>query len=101
MQIQAKNFPVAILGVGTMGEGIAQTLASAGHPVFLYDISEMKIREAVEKIDSETQNLYQEIRDLYVRNNDRFRGVYWDKATGFESFAWYLMLSDETRKRFR
>ena len=58
-------------------------------------------REAVEKIDSETQNLYQEIRDLYVRNNDRFRGVYWDKATGFESFAWYLMLSDETRKRFR
>ncbi len=58
-------------------------------------------REAVEKIDSETQNLYQEIRDLYVRNNDRFRGIYWDKATGFESFAWYLMLSDETRKRFR
>lgn len=32
-----KNSPVAVVGAGTMGAGIAQVAAAAGHPVFLFD----------------------------------------------------------------
>lgn len=45
--------PIGILGAGTMGAGIAQIAASAGHPVTLYDTSQRalaKAREGLEKI---------------------------------------------------
>jgi 3-hydroxybutyryl-CoA dehydrogenase len=32
--------PVGIVGAGTMGAGIAQVAAAAGHPVRLYDAAE-------------------------------------------------------------
>ena len=38
MQIEAYNYDVAVLGAGTMGEGIVQNAASVGHPVLLYDV---------------------------------------------------------------
>jgi 3-hydroxybutyryl-CoA dehydrogenase len=41
----AKQFPVAVLGAGTMGHGIAQVAAQAGHPVRLHD----PLPEAVER----------------------------------------------------
>src|SRR6185503_12458645 len=34
-----KSATVAVIGAGTMGAGIAQVAAAAGHPVFLYDIA--------------------------------------------------------------
>jgi 3-hydroxyacyl-CoA dehydrogenase len=40
MQIEANNYPVAVLGAGTMGEGIPQIAASVGHLVMLYDVSQ-------------------------------------------------------------
>ena len=43
MQIEANNYPVAVLGAGTMGEGITQIAASAGHPVMLYDVSQQQL----------------------------------------------------------
>ena len=50
MQIELNNYPVAVLGAGTMGEGIAQTVASAGHPVMLYDVSPQQLENAIENI---------------------------------------------------
>ena len=50
MQIEANNYPVAVLGAGTMGEGIAQIAASAGHPVMLYDVSQQQLETALENI---------------------------------------------------
>jgi cell division septum initiation protein DivIVA len=58
-------------------------------------------RKEVERIDSKIKNSYQKMRELYERNLDKFQSDYWDKANGFECFAWYLMLSDDTQKRFR
>ena len=43
MEIEAENYPVAVMGAGTMGRGIAQVAASAGHPVMLYDVAEKHI----------------------------------------------------------
>jgi 3-hydroxybutyryl-CoA dehydrogenase len=50
MQIEANNYPVAVLGAGTMGEGIAQIAASAGHSVMLYDVSQQQLETALENI---------------------------------------------------
>ena len=41
--MRTKNFPIAIVGLGIMGEGITQTIASAGYPVLIFDISEKKL----------------------------------------------------------
>mgnify|MGYP003639972044 FL=1 len=37
MQPLATNIPVAVIGAGAMGSGIAQVAAQAGHQVFLLD----------------------------------------------------------------
>ena len=50
MQIEANNYLVAVLGAGTMGEGIAQTVASSGYPVMLYDVSQQQLQIAIENI---------------------------------------------------
>jgi len=56
----------------------------------------------IEKIDSKIKECYQKLRTLFERNNDRIQKLlYQDKAEGFESFAWFLMLSAETQRRFR
>ena len=52
MQIEANNFSIAVLGAGTMGEGIAQIAGTAGHPVMLYDVSKKQILNAIENISS-------------------------------------------------
>lgn len=38
---------VAVIGAGTMGAGIAQVAANAGHPVLLYDVAEGAARRAI------------------------------------------------------
>ena len=45
MKIEAGNYPVAVMGAGTMGRGIARIAASAGHPVMLYDVAEKHTRD--------------------------------------------------------
>jgi uncharacterized pyridoxamine 5'-phosphate oxidase family protein len=53
----------------------------------------------IEKADSKIKESYQELRDLYERSNNRILElIYQDKAEGFETFAWFLMLSEDTRK---
>ncbi len=52
-----QTVPVAVLGAGTMGAGIAQVAAAAGHPVFLYDIDANAIDMALEKLRSDLHKL--------------------------------------------
>ena len=50
MAALAPSVPVAVLGAGTMGAGIAQVAAAAGHPVLLYDEDETALPRAIERI---------------------------------------------------
>ncbi len=47
-----ERITVAVLGAGTMGEGIAQVAATAGHPVLLYDVSADQTHRAINTITS-------------------------------------------------
>lgn len=44
------SMSVAIIGSGTMGAGIAQVAASAGHPVWLYDIDASALTRGIDDI---------------------------------------------------
>jgi 3-hydroxybutyryl-CoA dehydrogenase len=48
---------VAVLGSGTMGQGIAQVAAAAGHPVKLYDSSATRAQAALAGIASQLEKL--------------------------------------------
>lgn len=48
-QLTAKS-PVGVIGAGTMGAGIAQVAAAAGHPVFLYDAKEGAAQAGKERL---------------------------------------------------
>ena len=50
MQIEENNYTIAVLGSGTMGQGIAQIAGTAGHPVLLYDVSQEQTQSAIENI---------------------------------------------------
>ena len=56
----------------------------------------------IEKEDSKIKESYQELREIYERRDNRILElIYQDKAEGFETIAWFLMLSEETQKRLR
>jgi 3-hydroxybutyryl-CoA dehydrogenase len=46
----APKVPVAVVGAGTMGAGIAQVAAAAGHRVLLYDAEQAALAQAEERI---------------------------------------------------
>ncbi|MFC0227332.1 3-hydroxyacyl-CoA dehydrogenase [Serratia aquatilis] len=50
MNVVKASAPVAVIGAGTMGIGIAQVAASAGHPVKLYDIALPAAARALEQL---------------------------------------------------
>ena len=59
-------------------------------------------KEAIEKVDSKIKELYQEMKELYERNHERFQfSEFMRKTKGFECFAWNLMLSEDTRKEVK
>ncbi|BCL29393.1 3-hydroxyacyl-CoA dehydrogenase [Streptomyces aurantiacus] len=49
--------PVAVVGTGTMGQGIAQVALVAGHPVRLYDTAPGRARAAAEAIGARLDRL--------------------------------------------
>ncbi len=49
--------PVAVVGTGTMGQGIAQVALVAGHPVRLYDTVPGRARDAAEAIGARLDRL--------------------------------------------
>ena len=56
----------------------------------------------IEKEDSKIKESYRELRELYERSNNRILELTsQNKAEGFETIAWFLMLSEETQKRLR
>ena len=50
MAALAPSVSVAVVGAGTMGAGIAQVAAAAGHPVLLYDTEPAALSRATERI---------------------------------------------------
>ncbi|GGR67841.1 MULTISPECIES: 3-hydroxyacyl-CoA dehydrogenase [Streptomyces] len=54
--------PVAVVGTGTMGQGIAQVALVAGHPVRLYDAVPGRARDATEAIGARLDRLVEKGR---------------------------------------
>ncbi|WP_221348389.1 3-hydroxyacyl-CoA dehydrogenase [Streptomyces beigongshangae] len=54
--------PVAVVGTGTMGQGIAQVALAAGHPVRLYDTAPGRARAAAEAIGTRLDRLVEKDR---------------------------------------
>ncbi|PSM41784.1 3-hydroxyacyl-CoA dehydrogenase [Streptomyces dioscori] len=54
--------PVAVVGTGTMGQGIAQVALVAGHPVRLYDTAPGRARTAAEEIGARLDRLVEKDR---------------------------------------
>jgi 3-hydroxybutyryl-CoA dehydrogenase len=54
--------PVAVVGTGTMGQGIAQVALVAGHPVRLYDTVPGRAREAADTIGARLDRLVEKER---------------------------------------
>ncbi|TCR24054.1 3-hydroxyacyl-CoA dehydrogenase [Streptomyces sp. BK205] len=54
--------PVAVVGTGTMGQGIAQVALVAGHPVRLYDAVPGRAREAADAIGARLDRLVEKDR---------------------------------------
>lgn len=48
---------IAVIGAGTMGAGIAQVAATAGHPVLLFDVREDAVPKAIAGIRNNLQKL--------------------------------------------
>ncbi|MBT2413819.1 3-hydroxyacyl-CoA dehydrogenase [Streptomyces sp. ISL-12] len=64
--------PVAVVGAGTMGQGIAQVALVAGHPVRLYDTVSGRAREAAGAIGARLDRLVEKER-LTVGERDAAR----------------------------
>ncbi|MGW4511329.1 3-hydroxyacyl-CoA dehydrogenase [Streptomyces sp. NPDC004393] len=54
--------PVAVVGTGTMGQGIAQVALVAGHPVRLYDVAPGRAQEAAAAIGARLDRLVEKDR---------------------------------------
>ncbi|HUO81369.1 MAG TPA: 3-hydroxyacyl-CoA dehydrogenase [Gammaproteobacteria bacterium] len=57
MSALSPDTPVAVIGAGTMGAGIAQVAAAAGHRVFLHDVDAAAVERAVRQIEAELDRL--------------------------------------------
>lgn len=49
-KINLQQVPVAVIGAGTMGIGIAQLAAMHGHPTFVYDVDVSKTEAALQQL---------------------------------------------------
>ena len=55
MSTIAQSTPIAVIGAGAMGSGIAQVAAQAGHPVFLFDQAEAALNKGKAGIAQQLQ----------------------------------------------
>ncbi|MDG2269785.1 MAG: 3-hydroxyacyl-CoA dehydrogenase NAD-binding domain-containing protein, partial [Alphaproteobacteria bacterium] len=76
-----RGFPVAVIGAGTMGAGIAQVAAAAGHPVYLMDMAPGAVAQAIEGIADrlsrgvEKDRVSAEVRDALLGNLKPASGI--------------------------
>ena len=61
MQIKLKNDHIAVISPDTMGEGISEIVASAGHPFLFCDVSKIKLQKVIQKISQLLNILYKKI----------------------------------------
>ncbi|MER5990116.1 3-hydroxyacyl-CoA dehydrogenase [Streptomyces viridosporus] len=80
--------PVAVVGTGTMGQGIAQVALVAGHPVRLHDAAPGRAREAADAIGARLDRLVEKGR-LTAADRDaaRARLLPVDELTGLAGCA--------------
>lgn len=52
MTALTRNQTIAVVGAGTMGAGIAQIAAAAGHPTLLFDLNPKAIERGIAQIDN-------------------------------------------------
>lgn len=57
MQIEAASYPVAVIGAGTMGNGIVHVFAQCGFPVTMIDIAEDKLARGIGMIDKNLERM--------------------------------------------
>ena len=69
MTTNATN-PVGIIGSGTMGAGIAQTAATAGWTVRLFDIEQSLVHSAVESISKRFDRLVEKGQITEEQSNE-------------------------------
>ena len=56
----------------------------------------------IEKMDSKIKESYLELRELYERSDNRILElIHQNNAEGFETFAWFLMLSEKTKENLK
>jgi 3-hydroxybutyryl-CoA dehydrogenase len=77
-----RSAPIAVIGAGTMGAGIAQVAAVAGHPVLVYDAAEGTAERAVSTVR-------QRIAGLLARGRLELdpSGLRLDVASGLDELA--------------
>ena len=63
---------IAVIGSGTMGNGIAHVFAQHGHPVALIDISEGVLKKAISTID---KNLGRQVEKGTIQEDNRKRAL--------------------------
>ena len=61
---------IGVVGAGTMGAGIAQVAASAGHQVFLYDVTEGTAEQGVSRIQRGLEGLVRRGKIAETQLND-------------------------------
>lgn len=61
---------IGVVGAGTMGAGIAQVAASAGHKVFLYDVTEGAAEQGVSRIQRGLEGLVKRGKIAEAQMND-------------------------------
>ncbi|PWI41176.1 3-hydroxyacyl-CoA dehydrogenase [Streptomyces sp. ICBB 8177] len=76
---------VAVVGTGTMGQGIAQVALAAGHPVLLYDVAEGFAARAAEAIGARLDRLVEKGR-MTAEQRDAARAAA-TPVTGLERLA--------------
>ena len=54
---------IAVIGAGTMGNGIAHTFAQFGYPVFLVDVNEASLQKGLATI---TKNLDRQVAKAQI-----------------------------------
>jgi 3-hydroxybutyryl-CoA dehydrogenase len=57
MSAEHAKYPIAVLGTGTMGQGIAQVTAAAGHATRLYDAAPERAKKALSAIAAQLEKL--------------------------------------------
>jgi len=75
MSALSNSEPIAVIGAGAMGAGIAQVAAAAGHPVWLLDIAEGAAQQGKESIKAGLGSLVAKGKKTQTEVDDLLRRI--------------------------